>query len=140
MPRKPFARVGNIEGLFLMSRAPVGLPSWTLPSLNPNRHPDPPSSAGSKGIYSVHDALEAEYDLSRSLVDDPDPNVRPKPFRSLVEECLFVFMVMMATASTTFVQGVVVINTAAIGRDLSMSPAQITWISAAIGYASPLEC
>jgi hypothetical protein len=42
-------------------------------------------------------------------------------------------MVMMATASTTFLQGVIVINTATNGRDLNMTPAQITWISAAIG-------
>ncbi|PVH80480.1 MFS general substrate transporter [Cadophora sp. DSE1049] len=65
-----------------------------------------------------------------------DPNARPKQFRNLFEECIFVFTAMMAIASTTFIQGVIVINTGTIGRDLSMTPAQVTWIAAAIGLAS----
>ena len=73
--------------------------------------------------------------MARSLITS-DPDARPGHFRNLFEECLFVFMVMMATASTTFLQGVVVINTATIARDLIMTPAQVTWISAAIGYGS----
>ena len=71
--------------------------------------------------------------MARSLIAS-DPDARPEHFRNLFEECLFVFMVMMATASTTFLQGVVVINTATISKDLAMTPAQVTWISAAIGY------
>lgn len=75
--------------------------------------------------------------MARSLITS-DPSARPEHFRNLFEECLFVFMVMMATASTTFLQGVVVVNTTMIARDLLMTPAQVTWISAAIGYDPPL--
>jgi MFS family permease len=65
-----------------------------------------------------------------------NPNSRPEYFRNLFEECLFVFTVMMATASTTILQGVVLINTATITEDLVMTPAQAAWISASIGYCS----
>jgi hypothetical protein len=84
-------------------------------------------------VRSNYKAFDIEVEMARSLITS-DPDVRPEHFRNLFEECLFVFMVMMATASTTFLQGVIVINTATIGRDLTMTPAQITWISAAIGY------
>jgi len=81
----------------------------------------------------LYPAFDIEVEMAGSLIIS-NPNARPEHFRNLFEECLFVFMVMMATASTTFLQGVVVINTAVIARDLAMSPAQVTWISAAIGY------
>lgn len=64
-----------------------------------------------------------------------NPNARPEHFRNLFEECIFVFAIMMATSATTFIQGVIVINTATIGNDLKMTSAQVTWIAAAIGCA-----
>jgi hypothetical protein len=88
-------------------------------------------------VRSDYKAFEIDVEMARSLITS-DPDARPEHFRNLFEEYLFVFMVMMATASTTFLQGVIVINTATIGRDLAMTPAQITWISAAIGYDSQL--
>lgn len=71
--------------------------------------------------------------MSQTLIPPLDPNARPACFRNLFEECIFVFTVMMATSATTFVQGVIVINTALIGEDLMMTSAQMTWIAAAIG-------
>lgn len=65
---------------------------------------------------------------------EQDPEARPRYFKNAFEEVIFVFTVMMATAATSFLQGVTVINTAAIGKNLDMSPSQITWIAAAIGY------
>ncbi|TAQ84782.1 hypothetical protein B7494_g6888 [Chlorociboria aeruginascens] len=79
--------------------------------------------------------FDVELEMSQVLCPH-DPNDRPKCFRNLFEECIFVFTVMLATASTTFVQGVVIINTARIGKALHMTEAEITWISAAIGLAS----
>ncbi|PQE27300.1 hypothetical protein CJF32_00000270 [Rutstroemia sp. NJR-2017a WRK4] len=78
--------------------------------------------------------LEAAMSPSDSLTDDP--NARPKCFSSWIEEWIFVFTVMLASCSTTFLQGVILINTATIGRSLDMTPAQVTWIAAAIGLAS----
>jgi len=54
--------------------------------------------------------------MALELVDH-DPNARPRCFRNAFEEYGFVFTVMMATASTTFLQGVIIINTATIQRD-----------------------
>ncbi|KAH7420231.1 major facilitator superfamily domain-containing protein, partial [Cadophora sp. MPI-SDFR-AT-0126] len=75
---------------------------------------------------------DVEAEMAFALVAS-DPNARPKQFRNLFEECIFVFTAIMAIASTTFIQGVIVINTGTIGRDLSMTPAQVTWVAAAIG-------
>ncbi|KAG0651925.1 putative MFS-type transporter [Hyphodiscus hymeniophilus] len=65
-----------------------------------------------------------------------NPNARPKHFNSNIQEYIFVFTVMMAAASTTFLQGVTVMNTATIGKDMNMTAAEITWISAALGLSS----
>jgi hypothetical protein len=78
---------------------------------------------------------DLEANMAHALVPD-DPNARPKEFKNIFEEVFFIFTVMMANASTTFLQGAVVINTANIGKDLRMTPAQITWIAAGIGYVS----
>jgi hypothetical protein len=111
-----------------------------MPSTNATQHIYLSSSSGPGGIRSDNRAFDIEVEMARFLIT-ANPDARPKHFRNLFEEFLFVFMVMMATASTTFLQGVIVINTATIGRDLMMTPAQITWVSAAIGYDSwlPLE-
>ena len=91
------------------------------------------SSSRSINPRPLFPTFDIEVEMARSLISS-DPNTRPEHFRNLLQECLFVFMVMMATASTTFLQGVVVINTATIAKDLKMSSAQVTWISAALGY------
>ena len=75
----------------------------------------------------------ADADRAETLMPQ-DPNARPKNFNSNFEEIVFVFTVMMCAASTTFLQGVTVISTATIGRDLHMTTAEMTWISAALGY------
>jgi hypothetical protein len=77
-------------------------------------------------------SFDVEADMAEALTPQ-DPNSRPKYFTSTFQEYVFVFTVMMSAASTTFLQGVTVINTGTIGRDLNMSGAEITWISAALG-------
>lgn len=106
---------------------------WMTPSMNPNQYSYPLASSVTGSVHSRYRAFNIEAEMARALITS-DPDARPKHFRNLFEECLFVFVVMMATASTTLLQGVIVINTATIGRDLIMTPAQITWVSAAIGY------
>jgi hypothetical protein len=81
-----------------------------------------------------HEALDAEVSMAQALMPQ-DPNGRPAHFANNFEEAIFVFTVMMATAATTFLQGVIVINTVAIGKNLNMTDSQITWIAAAIGWA-----
>ena len=84
--------------------------------------------------YSDRRSVDAEVEAS--LVSVPDPNARPKCFKNIYQECIFVFTVMMATASTTILQGVTVINTASIGKSLNMTAAEITWINAGLGYVT----
>ena len=119
-----------------MAGTPKARPYWMMPSTVLRKYSfSLSSSSRSTSVRSSHKAFDIEVEMARSLITS-DPDARPGHFRNLFEECLFVFMVMMATASTTFLQGVVVINTATIARDLIMTPAQVTWISAAIGYGS----
>ena len=114
-----------------------------FPSRSPNAYLKY-STDSSRNVFPSHSSLTAvhysdvksfdvEADMAEALMP-PDPDARPKHFRSTFEECVFVFTVMMAAASTTFLQGVTIINTATIGKDLHMSVAQVTWISAALGY------
>jgi len=108
---------------------PYGMPPSTLARTQSLSN----FSSRSINARALYPAFDIEVEMARSLITS-DPDARPEHFRNLFEECLFVFMVMMATASTTFLQGVVVINTATIAKDLRMSPVQVTWISAALGY------
>lgn len=103
------------------------------------------SSSNNTGQQSASDPDDKSQDVEAAMaevIEDEDPDARPKVFRNAFEECIFVFTVMLSTASTTFLQGVIVINTATIGASLHMVPIQIVWISAAIGYGSqpPAGC
>lgn len=64
------------------------LENWKMPSEKP---------------ATLHDhdtqAFDVEVDMARALIS-PDPNARPKHFASFFEEDVFVFTIMMATAST----------------------------------------
>ena len=90
-------------------------------------------------LTAVHHAdvrsFDVEADMAEALMP-PAPNVRPKNIRSALEEWVFVFTIMMCTASTTFLQGATVINTGTIGNALNMTAAEITWISASLGYGN----
>lgn len=56
---------------------------------------------------------------------------RPECFKSTFQEICFIFMATLAMATNSLVTGAMIIVTASIGRDLHMTQAQITWISAA---------
>ncbi|OWP01737.1 hypothetical protein B2J93_2329 [Marssonina coronariae] len=130
------------------SKYPV-IPDWELPIpqliTTPVSRPDTtrklPSQSSRSACTSTTlvnsdiKAFDVEADMAFALVSS-DPNARPKNFRNLFEECIFVFTAMMAVASTTFLQGAIVINTGTIGQDLNMTAAQVSWIAAAIGLAS----
>jgi len=109
------------------------LEAYLKSSSNTNLYPSL-SSLATIAPYSDCKSLDVEAGMAQALIHQ-GANARPKHFKNLFEECIFVFAVMMATSSTTFLQGVIVINTATIGKDLKMTAAQITWIASAIGYA-----
>jgi hypothetical protein len=56
---------------------------------------------------------------------------RPKCFKNTFQEICFIFMATLAMATNSLVTGAMIIVTASVGRDLHMTQAQITWISAA---------
>lgn len=60
-----------------------------------------------------------------------DIGKRPECFKSTFQEICFIFMATLAMATNSLVTGAMIIVTASIGRDLDMTQAQITWISAA---------
>lgn len=107
-------------------------------STDSNRNAFPSQSSLTTVHHSDVKSFDVEADMAEALVPS-HPNARPKNFCSTFEECVFIFTVMMCAASTTFLQGVTVINTGTIGEDLNMTAAEITWISAALGleYHSP---
>lgn len=63
-----------------------------------------------------------------------DPERRPECFNSTFQECLFVLTATMAIGQISFFQGAIMGISAAIGRDLGMNAAEITWINAGCSY------
>jgi len=56
---------------------------------------------------------------------------RPPCFKSTVQEVLFVLTATMAIGMASMNNGVVSVISALVGRELNMTTAEITWISAA---------
>jgi hypothetical protein len=99
----------------------------------PRKYSEHVSYPGAKDPANAqHKALDVEASMAQALMPQ-DPNGRPAHFANNFEEGIFVFTVMMATAATTFLQGVIVINTVDIGKNLNMTDSEVTWIAAAIG-------
>ncbi|OCK85281.1 MFS general substrate transporter [Lepidopterella palustris CBS 459.81] len=61
---------------------------------------------------------------------------RPDCFSSTVQEVLFVLTVTMAVGMSSFTIGSVTVITSFVGKDLNMTNAEITWISAAASLSS----
>ncbi|KAJ6109587.1 hypothetical protein N7486_001822 [Penicillium sp. IBT 16267x] len=70
------------------------------------------------------------------LTENGDYAQRPKCFNSTLQECLFVLTATMAIGQQSFFQGCIIAVTASIGKDLKMSSAEITWISAGASLSS----
>lgn len=59
-----------------------------------------------------------------------NPEARPECFRSTAQEILFVLTATMAVAMSSFTGGSVTVITSFVGRELNMTNAEITWVSA----------
>ncbi|EMR88350.1 putative major facilitator superfamily protein [Botrytis cinerea BcDW1] len=85
------------------------------------------------------DSIVKECNLESSglqVMTDHDTNSRPLFFSNWAQEWAFVFTVMLASSSTTIIQGVILIMTSLIGEGLKASAPQVTWIAAAVGLGS----
>ncbi|TGO60782.1 hypothetical protein BELL_1187g00020 [Botrytis elliptica] len=88
---------------------------------------------------SIYDPTIKECNLEPSglqIMTDHDTNSRPACFSNWAQEWAFVFTVMLASSSTTIIQGVILIMTNTIGQGLKASASQVTWIAAAVGLGS----
>ncbi|KAF2491371.1 major facilitator superfamily transporter [Lophium mytilinum] len=61
---------------------------------------------------------------------------RPECFRSTIQEMLFVLSCTMAIGMNSFTIGAITVITSFIGKDLKMTNAEITWISASSALSS----
>ncbi|KAF7880260.1 uncharacterized protein EAF01_012021 [Botrytis porri] len=89
--------------------------------------------------FSAYDPTVKECNLEPSrfqIMTDHDTNSRPSCFTNWAQEWAFVFTVMLASSSTTIIQGVILIMTNTIGQGLKASAPQVTWIAAAVGLGS----
>ncbi|OQE13654.1 hypothetical protein PENFLA_c045G01055 [Penicillium flavigenum] len=79
-----------------------------------------------------------QHDLGDQLppVGNHERGSRPICLKSTTQECLFVIATTIAFAQESFFTGLTVGLTAVIGRDLDMSIAEITWISAGCSLTS----
>jgi hypothetical protein len=83
---------------------------------------------------TISDPSTAVNNLESPPVDRPedivDPEACPQCFKSTVQECLFVLTATMSIGTSSFLYGICTVITAPIGRSLSMTAAEITWINA----------
>ncbi|APA11462.1 hypothetical protein SS1G_04862 [Sclerotinia sclerotiorum 1980 UF-70] len=85
---------------------------------------------------SAYSPTAKECDLEAKglqVMTDHDANARPSHFSNWAQEWAFVFTVMLASSSTTVIQGVILIMTNTIGKDINATASQVTWIAAAVG-------
>ncbi|KAI9647905.1 hypothetical protein NHQ30_004294 [Ciborinia camelliae] len=89
--------------------------------------------------YHSEDSTDKECDLEARVVEvmtDCDANSRPSHFSNWAQEWAFVFTVMLASSSTTVIQGVILIMTETIGKGLNATAPQVTWVAASVGLGS----
>jgi MFS family permease len=70
-----------------------------------------------------------------STSPNDDYGARPAVFKSTFQEVLFVLVATMAIGTNSMSAGSVTVITSFVGRELNMSTAQITWISASTSLA-----
>jgi MFS family permease len=77
--------------------------------------------------------VESAVSIGASLAAvESDPyGSRPTCFNSLFQECLFVLTTTVAVGQSSIFSGAILCMTNAMGEDLNMTAAEITWISAA---------
>jgi MFS family permease len=72
----------------------------------------------------------------KSITDPKEYGGRPACFSSIFQEIFVVLTATMAVGISSMTGGIVTVNSSFIGRDLAMSNAEITWLSAASSLAS----
>ncbi|KAL7934691.1 MFS general substrate transporter [Trichoderma chlorosporum] len=85
-----------------------------------------PDDGGSQSDNSISGRAATNPSTQRNSIGK-----RPECFKNTFQEIYFIFMATLAMATNSLVTGAMIIVTASIGRDLHMTQAQITWISAA---------
>lgn len=106
---------------------PIQLADAMAPSASSNkaaRPGDEVAAEGPSGLRLREETLERP-EHAEILVSDP--NARPKAFRSLSHEILFVLTATMSIALPSFIQGSILIISPVIKSELDLNTAQLTW-------------
>lgn len=80
-------------------------------------------------------AIGDNLGLALSRTRSPDPEERPKCFKSTFHEILFTATATLAIAQTSILAGAISGLTSFIAADLAMTQAEVTWINAASSLA-----
>ncbi|KAG9241794.1 major facilitator superfamily domain-containing protein [Calycina marina] len=80
--------------------------------------------------------MSFDADIERAPVVAEKLSERSAVFSTDFQEWGFFNMAMLVSSATTFVQGLLVVNTALIALSLHMTEAEMTWIQAAVGLGS----
>jgi hypothetical protein len=95
-------------------------------------------NSNSNSINSTSNDEFRKENATTTIVDEEQDGRksggRPECFSSTVQECLFVLTATMAIGQNSFYTGSITGVTAAIGRELKMNSAEITWINAGAAY------
>lgn len=79
--------------------------------------------------FEEHQVVEAP-EIPSAFTRVQDPEQRPSCFKSTIQEWLFILTATMSIGTSSFLYGICAVITVPIGRTLSMTPSEITWISA----------
>lgn len=109
-------------------------PSESYPKHAPRAPTPPPAPAASSSSTTA--AADEEDVIPRAGGRQGGLGQRPACFSSTAQEVSFVTQSTIAMSTTTFLVGASSIVTAAIGRDLNMTQAEISWIAASTTLAA----
>lgn len=87
--------------------------------------------------FEEHQVVEAP-EIPSALTRVQDPEERPACFKSTIQEWLYILTATMSIGTSSFLYGICAVITVPIGRTLSMTPPEITWISASSACAYSL--
>lgn len=90
----------------------------------------PEAAVAEMSVGDISTAVETPPPSSGSDAQISDPEARPACFSSTIQEILFILTATMSIGTSSFLYGICAVITAPIGRSLSMTAAEITWINA----------
>ncbi|KAF5858457.1 hypothetical protein ETB97_004396 [Aspergillus alliaceus] len=90
-----------------------------------------------RAVASGCDEKKLDANVNSTMAPTPrDEEARPEVFSSTVQEILFVSVATMAIAMSSLLTGAITVLTSQVQRDLNMTTAELTWLTASSSLAS----